>query len=233
MTDRTAVVTGARRGLGLAVCRILARKGYRVILTARTLERAAAPAAALAAEGLEVQPFALDVTSEESMDALFAHVRETFGRLDVLVNNAATVFEASNADTMAIPASMVAQAFDTNTLSAYRMLLRAIPMMNAQGYGRVVNVSSGMGGIAEMGGGNSAYRISKAALNAVTRLFDHEARGDVKVNAVCPGWVRTDMGGEGAPRSIDEGVAGLVWAATLPADGPSGGFFRDGEPVPW
>ena len=108
-----------------------------------------------------------------------------------------------------------------------------VPKMNAAGYGRVVNVSSGMGGVADMGGGYTAYRASKAALNAITRVFAHEARGDVKVNAVCPGWVRTDMGGPNANRAIDEGIAGIVWAATLPADGPHNGFFRDGVAVDW
>ena len=120
----------------------------------------------------------------------------------------------------------------TNLIGPFLLCQTLIPLM--QGRGRVVNVSSGMGQLSEMGGGFPAYRMSKAGLNALTRIFARELEGTgVKVNAVCPGWVRTDMGGAGAARSVEEGVATTVWLATLPDDGPSGGLFRDRKPIPW
>jgi len=155
----------------------------------------------------------------------------------VLVNNAGAFFEGTQARdpvrAFDVPAATVAAAFDANALGAYRTMQRAVPLMNAAGYGRVVNVSSGLGGLAEMGGGYPGYRASKAAMNAFTRIYHAAAGPNVKINSVCPGWVRTDMGGPNATRSIEEGIAGIVWAATLPDDGPSGGFFRDGKPIPW
>ena len=235
MSARTAVITGANRGLGLAAARGLAQRGDRVVLTARTREQARAAVDRLRAEGLEaVHPAVLDVTLEASVVDFFAHLdADHGGRVDVLINNAGASFDPSGVGTLGIGSDVMLRSFEANALGAHRMMLRALPRMNAQRYGRVVNVSSGMGGIAEMDGGWPGYRVSKAALNAMTRVFHHEAQGDVKVNSVCPGWVRTDMGGPHATRSIDEGVAGILWAANLPAEGPSGGFFRDGEPTPW
>ena len=231
--SRIAVVTGASTGLGLGTCRALAERDYTVILTARTQRKAED-----AARGLDVVARELDVSSDESVAAFYDWLAGTYGRIDVLVNNAGAVFERAHTGQwdvgpLDVPAAVCAEAFDTNTLGAYRMMLRAMPMMNEAGYGRIVNVSSGMGGITEMGGGYPAYRMSKAALNTATRVFAHEARGDVKVNCVCPGWVKTALGGEGATRELAEGVAGIVWAATLPADGPNDGFFRDGKPLLW
>ncbi|MBN2192244.1 MAG: SDR family NAD(P)-dependent oxidoreductase [Polyangiaceae bacterium] len=239
---RVAVITGARRGLGLATAEALAKLGLHVVITARGEGRAEVIAAAgrLAAEGLSVEGRMLDVTNDDSVSELFGSLRVEHGRLDVLVNNAGAIFEASLGErafapegALSVPAGLLATAFDTNTLGAYRTMQQALPLMNAVGYGRVVNVSSGMGGLTEMNGGWPAYRTSKAALNALTRVFHAVASPGVKVNAVCPGWVRTEMGGPRAPRSLEEGIAGIVWAATLPDDGPSGGFFRDGKPIPW
>lgn len=238
MADKTAIITGANRGLGFGTARELARLGYRTVLTARTQARADEAAAELADEHLEVVPRELDVSSDDSVAALFDWLDEHGFSIDVLVNNAGAVFERQHADRwdvgpLGVPAGVVAQAFDTNSIGPYRLMLRAIPRMNDAGYGRIVNVTSGMGSLSEMGGGYPAYRMSKAALNAATRVFAHEAKGNVKVNCVCPGWVKTDLGGSGATRELDEGVAGIVWAATLPDDGPNNGFFRDGEPVAW
>lgn len=237
-TRQVAVVTGANRGLGYGTAGELARRGFAVVLTARTAQRAEDAAAALAAQGVSVTPRELDVSSDDSVGAFFDWLQATYGRIDVLVNNAGAIFERAHAGrwdvgALEVPADVVAEAFQTNTLGAYRMMLHALPMMNAAGYGRIVNVSTGMGGVTQMGGGYPAYRMSKAALNAATRVFAHEARGDVKVNAVCPGWVKTDMGGAGATRDLDEGVASIVWAATLGSDGPNNGFFRDGKPIAW
>lgn len=238
MEQKIAVVTGGNRGLGLGTVEALAKQGYKVILTARSQQKAGQAAAPLQAKGLDVMGRELDVSSDKSVDEFFHWLHNEFGRIDVLVNNAGAVFEREVSNDWSvgcgeIGANVLAKAFNTNTLGAYRTIRKALPMMQKAGYGRIVNISSGMGGLTEMGGGSPAYRISKTALNAVTRVFHNEAGPAVKINSVCPGWVRTDMGGANATRSIEEGIAGIIWAATLPDGGPSGGFFRDGQPIAW
>ncbi len=234
--QRVAVVTGAYRGLGLETCRQLAEKGYSVILTARRIQEGQSAADSLREQGLDVSFHALDVLDEDSIQALAADVQRDHGRLDVLVNNAG-IFprsaQGSDGDSIFnVHIDSVRQGLETNTLAVLRLCQLMIPMM--KGEGRVVNVSSGMGQLSEMNGGCTGYRLSKTALNALTRIFADELKGSsVKVNSVCPGWVRTDMGGPGAPLEVSEGARGIVWAATLPPDGPSGGFFRNGEPIPW
>ncbi len=234
MSRRTVLITGGNRGLGLQTGKVLARQGLRVVLGSRDPARGEVAAAALCDEGLEVEAVELDVSSDASIEAALAELERRGLEVDVLVNNAGTILEDSS-DTMAPAndADLMARELRTNVLGAYTLMRAVLPLMNERGYGRIVNVSSGMGGLAEMGGGWPAYRTSKAALNALTRILHAETRGDVKVNSVCPGWVRTDMGGSGADRSVEEGAEGIVWAATLPTDGPSGGFFRDGKPTPW
>jgi NAD(P)-dependent dehydrogenase (short-subunit alcohol dehydrogenase family) len=231
-----AVVTGAYRGLGLETCRQLAARGYAVVLSARREAEGQAAAGALQREGLAVRFFPLDVRDEASIRRLADFLRDAFGGLDVLVNNAGifpdpapgsgrdSVFDAR--------LDAVRQALETNTLGPLRLCQALIPLM--AGKGRVVNVSSGMGQLSDMNGCCPAYRLSKTALNAVTRIFADELKDTgIKVNSVCPGWVQTDMGGPEAPLPVEEGARGIVWAATLPDDGPSGGFFRHGEPIPW
>ncbi|MGB5733616.1 MAG: SDR family oxidoreductase [Thiohalocapsa sp.] len=231
-----AVVTGAYRGLGLETARQLAHRGYRVILTARRDAEGRAAAERLTADGHDVRFHRLDVTAPASAQALRDYLRTEFGRIDVLVNNAGIFPDPSpgSAASSIFEAELetIRVAMETNTLAAIQLCQLLIPLM--QGSGRVVNVSSGMGQLSDMNGGVPGYRLSKVALNAVTRIFADELQGTgVKVNSVCPGWVQTDMGGANAPLSIDEGAKGIVWAATLPDDGPSGGFFRHGEPIPW
>jgi NAD(P)-dependent dehydrogenase (short-subunit alcohol dehydrogenase family) len=220
--SRTALVTGANRGLGLETVRELGQLGYRVIATGRDLAKAEQAAAALRGEGLDVTAFELDVSS----DASAARLSE-LGPVDALVNNAGIA--GSGTET-----ADLLEAFETNTLGAYRTIKALSPGMRERGYGRIVNVSSGMGQLSDMGGGHPAYRLSKVALNALTRIFANELAGTgVLVNSVCPGWVRTDMGGPNASRSLEEGAETIVWAATLPDGGPSGGFFRNKQPIPW
>jgi NAD(P)-dependent dehydrogenase (short-subunit alcohol dehydrogenase family) len=237
MSDKfVAVVTGAYRGLGYETCRKLAGLGYRVILTARKVAAGEAATQALQQEGLDVRFHYLDVTDEASVQQLADFIHDSYGRLDVLVNNAgifpdpapwdgsSSVFDAD--------LETVLTGFETNTLGPLRLCQTLIPLMEEQG--RVVNVSSGMGQLSEMNGCCPGYRLSKTALNAVTRIFADELKeSGIKINSVCPGWVRTEMGGEEAPLTIEQGAEGIVWAATLPADGPSGGFFRHGEPIAW
>jgi NAD(P)-dependent dehydrogenase (short-subunit alcohol dehydrogenase family) len=230
-----AIVTGAYRGLGRETVRQLAALGYRVLLTARRAAEGQSAADALAAKGIPVSFHPLDVTDEASIQALARSVR-ALGRLDVLVNNAG-IFpdtEPGTGETSVFHARLdtVRLGMETNALGPLRLCQVLIPLM--QGKGRVVNVSSGMGQLDDMNGCCPGYRLSKVSLNAVTRIFADELAGTgVKVNSVCPGWVRTAMGGDSAPLSVEEGAAGIVWAATLPDDGPSGGFFRQRQRIPW
>ena len=231
-----AVVTGAYRGLGFETCRQLGKLGYRVVLTARKEAEGQAAAEGLQQESLDVTYHYLDVTNEDSVQQLADFIRNRYGRLDALVNNAGIFPDPAPWDgsSSVFDADMesVRNGFETNTLGPLRLCQTLIPLMEDQG--RVVNVSSGMGQLSEMNGCCPGYRLSKTALNAVTRIFYDELKDTgIKINSVCPGWVRTEMGGEEAPLSIEVGARGIVWAATLPVDGPSGGFFRHGEVIPW
>jgi NAD(P)-dependent dehydrogenase (short-subunit alcohol dehydrogenase family) len=227
-----AIVTGANRGIGLEVCRQLAERGYTVILGSRDLAKGEEATAPLLRDKLPVLPRQLDVTDPASIGRLRHEVETTFGHLDVLVNNAAILYDtwarAVDADL-----AQVHEALETNTFGAWRMCQAFIPLLRKSGHGRIVNVSSESGSLASMGGGTPAYSLSKTALNALTRMLADELRSSrILVNAVCPGWVATDMGGAGG-RPVEQGAASVVWAAVLPDSGPTGGFFRDGRPLPW
>jgi NAD(P)-dependent dehydrogenase (short-subunit alcohol dehydrogenase family) len=228
-----ALVTGANRGIGREVARQLARRGDRVILTARDEAKACAAADEIAAEtGAQVTPVQLDVSDPGSIAAAVERVNADPGELDILVNNAGAGFDfgVSGLDP---DFDAIQRSLDTNFLGAYRLTAGLLPLLRASAKGRIVNVSSGMGGVAEMGGWSPGYRVSKAALNSMTRILSTELAGErVLVNSACPGFVNTDMGGPmGATKPVGEAAAGIVWLATLPDDGPSGGFFRDGKPV--
>jgi NAD(P)-dependent dehydrogenase (short-subunit alcohol dehydrogenase family) len=238
MSIRIALVTGGNRGLGLETARQLARRDYRVVLAARDLEKAEIAAETLRAEQLDVVPQQLDVASDESCAQL-----SRLGTVDVLVNNAAVMAESDenplaagvlSRSALDVGPEVLREAFETNTLGAYRVMQALTPGMRDRGYGRIVNVSSGLGQLNEMLGGYPAYRVSKAGLNALTRIFAAELRhAGVLVNSVCPGWAKTDMGGSHAQLEPEEAVATIVWAATLPDNGPTGGFFRSQQPIPW
>ncbi|MFJ4652479.1 SDR family NAD(P)-dependent oxidoreductase [Nocardia sp. NPDC088792] len=222
-----ALVTGGNRGIGREVCAQLVRLGHTVLLTARS-----ADAAREAADAVAATPLPLDVTGNESIAAAAKFVEERYGRLDVLVNNAAITYDtwqrASTADL-----DVVRTAAETNLYGPWRMVQRFLPLLRHSDHPRIVNVSSEIASLASMGAGTPAYTSTKVALNALTRMLAAELRADrILVNAVCPGWVATDMGGPGG-RPVAEGAASVVWAATLPDSGPSGGFFRDGRPIPW
>jgi NAD(P)-dependent dehydrogenase (short-subunit alcohol dehydrogenase family) len=231
-----AVVTGANRGLGLETCRQLAERGITVILTSRRAEKGLAAAQRLAGQGLDVRFHRLDVREQDSVDELGRYVAEEFERLDVLVNNAGIYADPSGdpgaASIFKADIDTIRASLEVNTFGALRVAQSLIPLM--KGSGRVVNVSSGMGQLSDMNGCCPAYRLSKTALNAITRILADELKHTrIKVNSVCPGWVQTEMGGPGAERHVREGAGGIVWAACLPEDGPSGGFFRDGVAIPW
>ena len=219
-----ALVTGANRGIGLEVCRQLADRGVRVVLGSRDAGKGERAVAALGTARRTVLPCQLDVTDAGSIERARARVAAEFDRLDVLVNNAAILYDTWQR-VLDADLAQVREALETNTFGAWS-IVRAL-------HARVVNVSSEAGSLAAMGGGTPAYSLSKAALNALTRMLAAELRREgILVNAVCPGWVATDMGGSGG-RPVAAGAASVVWAATLPDDGPTGGFFRDGRPLPW
>jgi NAD(P)-dependent dehydrogenase (short-subunit alcohol dehydrogenase family) len=232
METSIALVTGANRGIGLEVCRQLAQRGYTVILGARDIQKGQQAAAGLGTLQGRVLPYALDVTDGQSVQRLYEQIEAEFGRLDVLINNAAILYDTwqhvLNADL-----KVVHEALETNTFGAWRMCQVFMPLLRRSAHARIVNVSSEAGSLASMGSGTPAYNVSKVALNALTKMLASELRGSgILVNAVCPGWVATDMGGAGG-RPVEDGAASVVWAVTLPDNGPTGGFFRDGKPLPW
>jgi NAD(P)-dependent dehydrogenase (short-subunit alcohol dehydrogenase family) len=227
---RVAVVSGANRGIGLEVVRQFAELGCDVVLGARDPEKGEAARRKLGASSVTVMP--LDVADPKAAPWVAEQVRERFGRCDILINNAAVHYDTWETATRA-DFQIVHEVLETNVVGAWRLAAALVPLMREGRYGRIVNVSSEAGSLASMGASAPAYAVSKAALNALTRVLASELRGTgVLVNSVCPGWVATDMGGRGG-RPVEQGAAGIVWAATLPMNGPTGGFFRDGAPLPW
>lgn len=231
---RIAVVTGANRGIGFEIVRQLGKAGLQVVLTARDPQKGAAAVEQLRGERLDVMFHTLDVADERSITAFADWLKEAHGRCDVLVNNAGILPDPRGSRLADTAPAAVRAAFETNALAPLLLIQALLPLMRERGYGRIVNVSSGMGQLSDMSTGSIGYRLSKTALNAVTRIAAAEARdADVLVNAMCPGWVRTDMGGPDAARTVAQGADTAVWLATLPAGGPNGGFFRDRQPIPW
>lgn len=235
---RTALVTGANRGIGFEIARQLARQGLMVALGVRDTQKGKAAAEQLQAEGLELAVVSLDVDDLKSCRRAVGEVVAMLGRLDVMVNNACVFLErdgGGETSVLAVSPPTILRTFSTNVLGPLVLSQEAIPHMRSGGYGRIVNLSSGLGQLAEMGGNYAGYRMSKAALNALTRTLAAELADDpaIKVNSMCPGWVKTDMGGPNAARSVEEGADTAVWLATLDDDGPSGGFFRDRKPIAW
>ena len=230
--NRIALVTGANRGIGLEVSKQLSRKGYQILLGCRDLTEGRKALSQFDATA-QITPVSIDVSNDASCDALMKTLKTTVDHIDVLVNNAGVLVEPQPG-LLSCPLSAIQESIDVNTYGAIRLTQRLLPMMLAANYGRIVNVSSGMGQLTDMNGGWPGYRISKTALNAVTRIFADELQGkNILVNSVCPGWVKTRMGGEEAERTPEQGADTIVWLATLPDGGPTGGFFRDREPISW
>jgi NAD(P)-dependent dehydrogenase (short-subunit alcohol dehydrogenase family) len=234
---KTALVTGANRGIGFEIACQLAQRGMTVLAGVRSDEKAGAAPAAFENAGLSVAVVVLDVADATRLPAALAEIEERHGPIDILVNNAAILIDGPggfNASLFDMTDETFRRTWETNVLGPAAIMRALLPGMIARGFGRVVNMSSLAGQLTGMRSGFPAYRVSKAALNALTRIAAAEATsGDVKVNACSPGWVRTDMGGPQATRSPEEGAETAVWLATLPADGPTGGFFQDKTAVAW
>jgi len=231
--DKVALVTGANRGIGYETAHQLLQKGFKVILTSRKKEDGEQAVSRLKDYKDQVYFHQLDVTDPGSIEILIEDLNRDFGRLDVLINNAGINYDTwqneLNADMQTVE-----ETLNTNLLGPWRMVQAIVPLMKQNGYGRVVNVSSGAGALNTMKAGTPAYGISKAALNVLTiKLADTLQGTGILVNAVCPGWVRTDMGGSNATRSVEQGAETIVWLADLPNDGESGKFFRDKKVIPF
>jgi NAD(P)-dependent dehydrogenase (short-subunit alcohol dehydrogenase family) len=237
-TKRIAVVTGANRGIGFETCRQLAKHGMKVVLAARDEGKGRAAAERLRKEELDVDFAPLDVTDDASVHEFARHITKTYTRVDVLVNNAGIMIDGKAGGGAAATGVMLAKVetlrltMEVNVYGALRVTQALLPLMPKDG-ARIINVSSGMGQLSDMNGGWPGYRISKTALNALTRIFADELKGTgIRVNSLCPGWVKTDMGGAGAPRTPQQGADTIVWLATG-LDVPTGGFFKDRKPIPW
>ncbi|MCB0392985.1 MAG: SDR family oxidoreductase [Bdellovibrionales bacterium] len=234
---KIAVVTGANRGLGKGTALELADRGYHVILVGRNEKELHLVEKEIKSEGQSAEIFVSDVTDEGRIRDLAKHIEKKHGHLDLLVNNAGVFLDGefgSGPTFKTVPPETILETFETNVLGPYCMIQNLIPLIEKSKSGRIVNVSSGMGGLTEMEGGYPGYRISKTALNALTRNMSKDLSGTkIRVNSVCPGWVKTDMGGSNATRQIAEGVQSILWAADVPDSGPTGGYFRDGKAIAW
>ncbi len=231
--QRIALVTGGNRGIGLEICRQLAKLGIRVLLGSRDAAKGVGAAGELIAAGLPVEARELDVADGESIRECMNWIRRDLGRLDILVNNAGIMVEEGDADPEQ-ELQIIRDTMQTNVYGPFLLSRLAIPIMKSRRYGRIVNLSSGMGSLTEMGAGYIAYRMSKAGINVVTRVLAAESEGmGILVNSVDPGWIKTDMGGRGAARTVYKGAETPVWLATVPEGGPTGGLFRDRKSIPW
>jgi len=234
MTGQVAVVTGGNRGIGFEICRQLAQRGIRVVLTSRDAAKGGTAFKKLRDAGLPVTFHQLDVTSARDITALAAFVTAQFGRVDILINNAAVMIDPHGSRLLDSKLETYRDTLETNVLAPLALTQALLPLMKKQNYGRIVNISSSLGQLSDMGTGTPAYRISKTALNALTRIVAAETRAsNILVNSMSPGWVKTDMGGPSAPRSVAQGADTAVWLATLPDGGPTDGFFYDRKPISW
>ncbi len=230
--QKVALVTGGNRGIGLEVVHQLAQSGITVYMGSRSIQAGREARKQLDA-ALPIEIVKLDVTHDISVLKAVDKIFSTHGRLDILVNNAGINYDTWNS---ASGASMkdIKETFETNFYGCWRTIQAVLPKMKKNNWGRIVNVSSGAGAVANSGGGTPGYTTSKCALNALTRVCAAEVYSEgILVNAVCPGWVRTDMGGTSAPRTPAEGADTITWAVTLPDNGPTGCFFRDRQQIPW
>ena len=241
-SSKTALITGANKGIGLETARQLGRQGITVVIGARDASRGSAAAAQLKREGIDAHWVQLDVADQVSVAAAAAKIGKDFGHLDILVNNAGVLDYAGEATSSTVPMETLRSTFDLNFFGLVSVTQAMLPLIRNSPAGRIVNLTSILGSIAEHADPNSpifgskfiAYDASKASVNMFTNHLAHELRDTpIKVNAAHPGWVKTDMGGPDAPMEIAEGARTSVMLATLPDNGPSGGFYHMGVHMRW
>jgi NAD(P)-dependent dehydrogenase (short-subunit alcohol dehydrogenase family) len=233
MNQQIALVTGANRGIGFETCRQLAMRDIQVILTSRDEAKGRAAVGKLADEGFELAYHQLDVADPDSIEHVRDFVETTYGRLDILINNAAIYIDVRHS-LLALDYDVLQSTMQTNAYGPLLLTQAFVPLMRRNNYGRIVNVSSGIGELSDLGSSWPAYRLSKIFLNLQTRIIAGELEGsNILVNAMCPGWVRTEMGGPGATRDIIQGTDTIVWLSLLPDDGPQGSYFRDRQMIEW
>lgn len=231
--NRVAVVTGGNRGFGLALVRALAQRGMRVVLAGRSLDRGRAALDLLGDLADRVAARQLDLTDQDSVARLAWWLDRQLGRCDALMNNAAVLIDDERGS-LDVDLDVVRRTLETNLLGTWRLVQAVAPLMRRHDYGRIVNISSGLGSLSSMGQGLPAYRISQTAINALTRVLAADLASDgILVNACCPGQPEVNVvGGQDAVEFMSPADT-AVWLATLPDDGPTGGFFRDGKAIGW
>lgn len=232
MDRKIAIITGASRGIGKQAALELGKQNVIVLCASRRREDSQQTVDTIRKQGGEAEAFSLDVSSPDSVREFLKEIKSKYPRIDILVNNAGIYLDQGDLENTTL--EKLQGTLDTNLIGPFLLSQGILPLMKKNGYGRIVNLSSGMGQLYDMSSGYAAYRISKTAINALTRILHAEAGSkNIKVNSVCPGWVRTDMGGPTATRSVEQGAETVVWAALLGEDGPSGIFLRDKKEIPW
>jgi NAD(P)-dependent dehydrogenase (short-subunit alcohol dehydrogenase family) len=232
--EKIALVTGANKGIGLEIVRQLAQAGFRVFLTARDRQHGEEASQKLQQDGKNVEFLQLDVADESSIEQLAKELASRIDHLDVLVNNAGILLDASNASVLEVEPTLIVQTLQTNTFGPLRLTQKLVPLLTKSDAGKVINVSSGGGQLTDMGNWAPAYSLSKTALNAVTGMMAAALKDKhITVNSICPGWVRTDMGSSSAPRSVQQGADTVTWLATEAPSNLTGKFLRDRTVIPW
>ena len=227
---KTVLVTGANRGVGLSITKLLAESGYLVFLGSRDIKAGKDAAESFCRSGLDVLPVHLDLSDSGIIDSAVKEIADSGFKPDVLINNAGVLHQKP---LLEMTDEEITESFAVHLTGPIRLIRALAPEMIKNRYGRIVNITSDWGSFAEGMGGPGTYGVTKAGLNALTMRLSKEFPYFVKINSMCPGWVRTRMGGAAASRSPDEAADTAVWLATLPENGPTGGFFRDRKPMPW
>lgn len=233
LEKRTILITGSTKGIGLETARQLAVKGHSVIISGRNSDAIHKAEKKLNNLKLNIHSVLLDIEKNENHQEIISEIIRKTGRIDVLINNGGILMD-ENDSSETIAMEKIQKTMQINTFGAISLMQTVLPYMKKQNFGRIINVSSGMGAFSEMGNGYLAYRLSKTALNSATKIMSFEAANyDIAISAVCPGWVKTDMGGKSAPRPVEKGAETIVWLAESETAESNGKFFRDKKQINW